>query len=187
MMLLEREEVYPEVKELTLNREFTFFWLKYIRDVDLSVHCARSLIGMYDKKISIYNRKDKDTHWENVILDKQEVDFWYFCGVSKPYKWEDNFHLVIRCVEGEKLEINEKGVTAIIENAVRVPIEPVPENLDIPHVDDPDYYTCRNWMFAVRWMDLTIQYGIKRKKFVENKIKKIDELSKRNITQSTLI
>ena len=40
-----------KITNLTINANFRYLWLKTVRDVDLTQHCARSLVGEYDKRI----------------------------------------------------------------------------------------------------------------------------------------
>lgn len=167
MKILDNKEAYPIIKELDLNRKFRFFWLKYVTGINLEKHCAAGLKGPYDKRISLYKNRDQ-THWECITLDQGESDFYYICGVAQPSNWEENFHCVLRYVQGETLILDEKGVKGTIMNAVRIPIHEMDRvNSDNPHKDDPKYYTCRNYQFALEFDELTLKYGCKNK--LENK------------------
>ena len=151
-------KVHPIVKDLDLKRKFRYFWLKYVKNVNLNHHCAAGLIGPYDKRISIYKSKQNQSHWENLTLDQGESDFYYMCGVTK--HWAENFHCLFRCLPGEILELDEKCVSGIIENAVRIPIREMDRiNSTNPNKDRPEYYTCRNYQFAVEFDNLTLKYG----------------------------
>jgi hypothetical protein len=184
MQLIEKNEIYPIVKELDLNRKFRYFWLKYVRNVNLNRHCASGLTGPYDKRISIY--QSQQPHWEDITLDQGESDFYYICGVAQPSNWADNFHCVIRCVTGETLILDEQSVTGTIENAVRIPIHEIDRiNSTNPMKDKKEYYTCRNYQFAVEFDNLTLKYGSKRKRFVERKLER-ENLTETMATQSTL-
>ena len=185
MKLVENGRVYPIVKELDLDRKFRFFWLKYVTNVNLKRHCAPGLTGPYDKRISIYQNQARITHIGRIshTLNQGESDFYYICGVATPYKWDENFHCVLRCVPGETLVLDEQCVTGTIENAVRVPIHEMDRiNSTNPHKDDPKYYTCRNYQFAVEFDNLTLKYGIKRKRFVQ---RKLERLERKNPTKAT--
>lgn len=103
-----------KIVELNVNSSFSYLWLKTVKDVDLSQHCARCLIGEYDKRIS--PRKE---HIENIEL---ENSIYYLCGVSKPYVWNNNFHLAFEPCEGSTIQINDKGISVIIEGAKQLPI-----------------------------------------------------------------
>jgi hypothetical protein len=182
MKLVENNGVYPIVKKLDLNRKFRYFWLKYVTNINLKRHCATGLTGPYDKRISIQSRQDQ-SHWEDITLDQGESDFYYICGVATPYNWDENFHCVLRCVPGETLVLDEQSVTGTIKNAVRVPIHEMDRiNSTNQHKDDPKYYTCRNYQFAVEFNNLTLKYGSKRKRFVQHKL---EQLERENPTKAT--
>jgi hypothetical protein len=117
-----------------------------------------------------------------------ESDFYYICGVTTPYKWNENFHCVLRVVPGETLILNEQCVTGTIMNAVRVPIHEMDRINSInPHKDVPEYYTCRNYQFAVEFDELTLQYRSKRKRHVQHKLKQHENHIKATETQITLL
>ena len=188
MKLVENSEVYPIVEKLDLNRKFRYFWLKYVTDVNLKLHCATGLTGTYDKRISIYQSRQDQSHWEDITLDQGESDFYYICGVATPYNWDENFHCVLRCVPGETLVLDEQSVTGTIKNAVRVPIHEMDRiNSTNQHKDEPEYYTCRNYQFAVEFDNLTLKYGSKRKKFVQRKLEQRENITKATETQITLL
>ena len=66
-----------KITNLTINANFRYLWLKTVRDVDLTQHCARSLVGEYDKRISPTKR---------VICDIDLQDsVYYLCGVAFPF------------------------------------------------------------------------------------------------------
>jgi hypothetical protein len=158
MELIGDNKVHPIVKDLDLKRKFRYFWLKYVKNVNLNNHCAAGLIGPYDKRISVYLNKHDQTHWEDLTLDQGESDFYYICGVTK--NWTENFHCVFRSVDGEILKLDEKCVSGTIENAVRIPIREMDRiNSTNPNKDRPEYYTCRNYQFAVEFDNLTLKYG----------------------------
>ena len=65
-----------KIANLTIDANFRYLWLKTVRDVDLTQHCARSLVGEYDKRISPAQRVIHD-------LDLQD-SVYYLCGVAFP-------------------------------------------------------------------------------------------------------
>jgi hypothetical protein len=54
------------------------------------------------------------------------------------------------------------------------------------HKDDPKYYTCRNYQFAVEFDNLTLKYGSKRKRFIQRKLER-ENPTKATETQITLL
>lgn len=127
-----------KIVELNVNSSFSYLWLKTVKDVDLSQHCARCLIGEYDNRIS-----PKKEHIENIEL---ENSIYYLCGVSKPFVWDNNFHLAFEPCEGSTIQINDKGISVIIEGAKQLPTSD--KYINHPKMIYKSYNTCRNWQFA---------------------------------------
>ena len=100
------------IEEINVDKPWSFIWLMYVRDVDLKKHCKPCLKGYSSKKI---NKKTR--HEVNVVLDESEAKYYYLCGGSLPYKWEDNFHLAWEEKEGESFEYSFNGITIKLKNA----------------------------------------------------------------------
>lgn len=132
----------PTILHIEQNKLFKYLWLKYVTGVNLDVHCARCLEGWYSQKISPSLGSK-----EMLRLDEHEGRYFYLCGVSSPYRWENNFHLAFRYKRGEQLEVNENGISIVIQDAERIPI--VKQEFYVhPKGNLREYNTCRNWQFA---------------------------------------
>lgn len=131
------------IEEIIVENKWSFIWLMYVSDVDLSQHCKPCLKGYTSRRIGKWT-----THEENVPLDEARAEYFYLCGGSYPYKWEDNFHLAWKEKEGESFEYSFNGITIKLKNAERVEFSE--EDIDENQIfaDKPEYYTCRNWQFA---------------------------------------
>lgn len=128
------------IEELTIKADFKYLWLKTVRGVDLTQHCARCLIGEYDKRIS---------PGKKVICGLDLKDsVYYLCGVALPYKWENNFHLAFRPSQGKALEYESNGIKVIIKDAERLPISQNYIDWTCPTASKKQYNTCRNYQFA---------------------------------------
>ena len=101
------------IKKLENNRNWMYLWGKYVTGINLNNHCAKSLLGNYSKKID----KNKASE-SNIKLDEFNSDIFYLCGVSKPYKWNENFHLAIRYKEGNNIVINRNGLCRRTSNNI---------------------------------------------------------------------
>ena len=115
-----------------------YFWLKNVRGVDLSQHCAKCLVGSFDGRIS-----SRGNVFSNIELTG---GLYYLCGVSYPYVWSNNFHLAFMEKKGSKIDISRNGVSCQINDAVELPI--VPSKIMRINSLDPHFSTCRNWQFA---------------------------------------
>lgn len=132
------------INRMKVESKFMYLWLKYVNGVDLKVHCAKSLLGEYSKKIST-STKEID---EPIELNEAECKAYYLCGVSKPYNWSKNFHLAFKEKDGARISIERNGILIEIENAEEIPISAEYINPLDPNANKKAYYTCRNWQFA---------------------------------------
>lgn len=128
------------IKSIEVEGTFKYLWLKSVRDVDLSRHCARCLIGDYDGRI---NSRLTEAH--DIELSE---DVYCLCGVSSPCKWENNFHLAFRRKDGSAIDYSSNGVTVRIEGAERLPIDAKHNNPADRHCRTKSYCTCGNRQFA---------------------------------------
>ena len=85
-----------------------------------------------------------------MCLDESEAKYYYLCGGSSPYKWENNFHLAWKEKRGASFEYSFNGITIRLKNAERIEFSADDVDLSQKYADRPEYYTCRNWQFANR-------------------------------------
>lgn len=132
----------PTILHIEQSKKFRYLWLKYVTGVSLDYHCARCLRGYYSDQVSprVLSR-------DGIILDEHEARYYYLCGVSSPYRWDNNFHLAFRYEAGSTLTVEDKGISITIADAVKIEIVRA-NTYDHPMGDKPEYYTCRNWQFA---------------------------------------
>ena len=129
-----------EISKIEVKGKFRYLWLKSIKGVDLSVHCARCLIGKYDNRI--YPQLGTSEH---IVLTEK---IYYLCGVSDPYVWENNFHLAFQEKAGASLNISRNGINIIINGAEEIQFSEKDIDLSLPQAKRKEYTTCRNWQFA---------------------------------------
>ena len=130
-----------KISSIKVEKSFMYLWLKTVEDIDLTKHCAKCLIGEYDARIN------------NTIKEKQEIvldptKIYYLCGVSKPYVWENNFHLAFISKIGNTIKYSSNGIEIVIEDAEQLPINS--KYIDKSNIfsNKKVYSTCRNWQFA---------------------------------------
>ena len=128
------------ISKIEVIGNFRYLWLKSVEGVDLSVHCAKSLIGRYDNRIN-----PRIGTAENIILTDK---IYYMCGVSQPYVWSNNFHIAFREKTGSHIEVERNGVKLQIDNAEEIAFSEKDIDFHLPFATKREFYTCRNWQFA---------------------------------------
>lgn len=131
-----------KIEKFESSRAWMYLWLKAIKGFNLDNHCARALTGPYEPR---------DNMAAGVELKDSKV--YYLCGVSKPYRWDENFHLAFQHKPGHILHINEKGLEVVIRDAEQI-IFPALSKGEATHPkgDQREFYTCRNWQFAYQML-----------------------------------
>lgn len=119
---------------------FKYLWLKSVEDVDLTVHCAKCIIGKYDNRI-----KPNIGALNNITL---ENGIYYLCGVAAPFVWEKNFHLAFKYSYGDILEYANNGIAVKILNAKKIDFSSNDIDDSLPQSKLKSFYSCRNWQFA---------------------------------------
>jgi hypothetical protein len=125
---------------------FMYFWAKHARGFDNTKHCARCLPGSYEKSFS----KDMPL---NVVLDVtfREKAF-YICGVSKPYRWGNNFHLALVPGTGTVIRKTYNGINVIAEGAEEFVFNGEAAAAKYPQYGG-EFLTCRNFQFGVSFFE----------------------------------
>lgn len=131
-----------EVEVRVLSDRLRFLWVKSVRAIDPSVHCARCLVGDYWKGLP-YDRSDRPAG--SVFRSAFEVGdapFVYACGVTP--RWEDNLHLAAAVDPEAIAEAHTPDAAVVFRGARVVPIREI--------VNPPDlgsrFLTCRNFQFG---------------------------------------
>lgn len=134
------------IEEIRVAAPFRYLWLKYVRGVDLDIHCADCLLG--DNSELVSPTMGAEAH--GLVLDEYPGEIFYLCGVTKPYDWDRNFHLAFRLAPGEKLVFEEHGVSLSLLNAQRIDFEAfdVRKKSSSPNRTKLVFNTCRIWIFA---------------------------------------
>lgn len=135
----------PTIVSFSTSRTFGYLWLKYITGFDLSVHCARCLIGAYSRHFKFGS---KSRSYANLRLDEAKAQYYYLCGVTAPFVWRDNLHVAFRFKKGSRVEYNDGNTTIVIEDAEQIEIKMLPSYDQEAGGEDRAYNTCRNWRFA---------------------------------------
>lgn len=125
---------------------FRHFWAKHVRGFDPSKHCARCLVGSYERRFGL----------RSVVNDLVPLsgyaagDLLYFCGVANPLRWERNMHLAVR-VTGDPDDTARvalyTGDELTVSGALAVPFTDERARSRYPDLG-PDFLTCRNFQFG---------------------------------------
>jgi hypothetical protein len=119
---------------------FQYWWLKSVRDYRLDVHCARCLVGPYDRRINkaMPLNQPVELHGDLVCL----------CGGAAGQRWVHHFHAAAKLEVGTQFSVpTYNGLTVHFHNAQMIPIEPLPESWNGLN---KAFTTCRNYQFAVQ-------------------------------------
>ena len=126
------------IRELKLKKKYHFVWLKYVTGFNLKQHCAKCLLGEYEKRIT------RDV-LEYADVELPPSDYYYFCTVGR---YVDNIHLAFVAAPGERIDIDTRYFRAVIENARRIEFDDSRIDQNLPEAGRKEFYTCRNWQFA---------------------------------------
>jgi hypothetical protein len=122
---------------------FRYLWLKTVEGFNPKVHCARCLTGTYSKLFSprmLVNQTITEDYPEGMLL--------YFCGVSSPYRWNNNLHLAGKVTPGAVAEVEAyNGDKLIVTGLDAIAINSEPAAALYPTLGK-EFLTCRNFQFG---------------------------------------
>lgn len=138
--------MYPTIEKLEIYGDFRYLWMKYVNAFNLTTHCAGCLVGEYEPNVS-----PNLMRLDDFKLNRFNAEYYYLCGVSKPYKWENNFHLAFKYKQGSSIQVKRNGIFIKIQDAEEIIIQ----NLGVEKYSSltqnghkKEFRTCRNWQFA---------------------------------------
>lgn len=142
---------------LDIKRPYRFLWLKYVRGFRSDVHCARSLVGPYSRKLfrpaTTLDREARSVMGSlDVVLDEHEAPYLYLCGVTS--RWADNLHLVL-VEDSDRVDYEDGYVRLTVHGARALPIPALPA--DHPMAANRSFATCRNYQFGYAYLDHSLQ------------------------------
>lgn len=123
------------------HRSYRHLWLKYVRGANLSVHCARCLVGEYETRFKGYMASLAN-------IELREAPAYYLCGVAHDRDWSHNLHVAFAYAAGREIVIDDEFCRMKIVNARRLEISPRFIDWSMPEARKREYWTCRNWQFA---------------------------------------
>ena len=66
--------------------EHSYLWCKTVHAVNLGVHCFHALVGA---------ALPVDQQAQDQAFALPQAPAWYLCGVTRPYRWELNSHVLL--------------------------------------------------------------------------------------------
>lgn len=130
------------IESFKAKRLYKYLWCKDINSVNLGVHCARCLVGEYNKHF----RGGILSEIRNVELS--ESKWHYICGVANDRKWSHNLHIAFVFAAGQDIIIDNDFCSCVIRNARRLDINTKYIDASLPQAHLKEFSTCRNWQFA---------------------------------------
>lgn len=123
---------------------FRHLWMKTVTRFDPANHCARCLVGAYEKSFGTrmaVNEAISAAYPAGTVL--------YLCGVSAPYRWEKNFHLAARVVPGKTIFAPlYNGDVLDIEGLEEIPFDDQAAREQHSSLGEA-FLSCRNFQFGV--------------------------------------
>jgi hypothetical protein len=123
-----------------------YFWAKHVSGFDSSKHCARCLRGHYEKSFS----KDMPLNAGFDVPFREKA--FYICGVSKPCRWENNFHLALVPGTGTVVRKTRNGISVIAEGAEEFKFSGEAAAAKYPRYGG-EFLTCRNFQFGAAFFE----------------------------------
>jgi hypothetical protein len=128
-----------------LSGQFSYFWGKWVVGFDDSQHCAKCLVGSYEKMIN----KELEGG-DQLDLPCSQGAILYLCGVSRPYRYQNNFHLVLEACEGESVRKRlYNGMEFEVQGAKALSFDGAAAKRLFP-AKGKSFLTCRNFQFAAQ-------------------------------------
>jgi hypothetical protein len=117
--------------------------MKHVTGFNPSVHCARCLRGSYESLVGtgmIVN--------EPIPLLVQPGAVLYLCGVSMPYRWQNNLHVAVEPFEGGVVSVTSyTGDIITFHGAREIKFDDAEARRRFPE-RDKTFLTCRNFQFG---------------------------------------
>ena len=131
-------------------QRYRFFWIKYVKSVNLEEHCQPCLKGPTSKLLGTRDIGGATTSVikADLMLNESAAEFIYICGVTEPYNWASNFHMALRVQAGESCRKTWPGIDIELESAVELEISDAHMDQEFHRFVERLYRTCRNAHFA---------------------------------------
>lgn len=137
----------PQMRlRLELKKRCTLFWLKDIRDVDITQCCAKCFIGAYDPHFWDATHDKSEGIVDVIVKQHPDAKAYYLCGLSAGCVWKLNTHVAFVPDPNSEIHIDNDRIKLDITNARRINFWDYTPNP--PGNFTQRQRTCRNWIFA---------------------------------------
>jgi hypothetical protein len=160
----------PQVHIERINRLWNkYLWLKVVNAVNLDVHCYNSLVGY-----PLHTNNRVRQQWLTLPVGRA----YYLCGVTEPYRWEQNTHLmwVPDPDATQPMTVTTPSLSVTMTGLRQVPI--TDEWLVDIYGGRKAYVTCRNLQAA--WL-------LHRDMGLENQAGRTPRLAQQQATQAGVV
>ena len=131
---------------LEIRKKCNSFWLRDIRDVDITQCCAKCFIGQNDSRVYYATLHKAEAVVDILVQQSPKAKAYYLCGLSDGFVWALNTHVAFVPDRNSEIHIDNDRIKLDITNARRIHFwdyVPNPQG-----VFTKQQRTCRNWIFA---------------------------------------
>ena len=136
----------PMRLRLEIRKKCNFFWLRDIRDVDITQCCAKCFIGQKDNRVYYATLHKAEAVVDIFVQQSPKAKAYYLCGLSDGFVWALKTHVEFVPDRNSEIHIDNDRIKLDITNARRIHFwdyVPNPQG-----VFTQQQRTCRNWIFA---------------------------------------
>lgn len=139
-------KIVPMHMRLEIRKKCSFFWLRDIRDVDISQCCAKCFIGGKDNRVYYGTLHKSQAVVDIDVIQHPAAKAYYLCGLSEGFVWALNTHVAFVPEEGSEVNVDNDRILLKITNARRILFWDYTPNPEGTFTENQR--TCRNWIFA---------------------------------------
>jgi hypothetical protein len=125
-----------------------YFWAKMVGAINPRVHCARCLVGPYERSIGVTMAVNQDIR----LTGYNVGDIFYVCGVASPHRWANNLHLAVQVTGDRNDTVRVRAYTGDrikLIGATQIAFDDTVAVRDNSRLS-ASYLTCRNFQFGVQ-------------------------------------
>lgn len=112
----------PMHLHLEILKKCNFFWLRDIRNVDISQCCAKCFIGDKDNRVYYGTLHKSNAVVDIIVKQHPHAKAYYLCGLSDGFVWELNTHVAFVPDSNSEVRIENDRIKLHITNAPPHPL-----------------------------------------------------------------